>query len=92
MRCRGTRDDGSATSAPVVELSGARDVVVSNLGRSVSLQADGTVRAWGLGGFGLLDVPPAPERCGSAGWSSSFRLWRAASSSGSVAILTLLGG
>ena len=70
MRCRGTRDDGSATSAPVVELSGARDVVVSNLGRSVSLQADGTVRAWGLGGFGLLDVPPAPERCGSAGCSA----------------------
>lgn len=59
----GFHDDGSATPRPVLGMTDARQIYFSTLANRVSLQADGTLRAWG--NHYLLGAP-APDACGSA--------------------------
>lgn len=80
-RCRGNNswgqlgsgfhDDGSATPRPVVDMTDARQIFFSTLANRVSLQADGTLRAWG--NHYLLGAP-APDVCGSQRCGVSSRL------------------
>jgi alpha-tubulin suppressor-like RCC1 family protein len=75
VRCRGnnsygqlgwgTRDVGGVEPREVAGLRDVRQVIVSTLGRTLTLQADGTVRSWGNASLPLLGTPDAPDRCGA---------------------------